>query len=63
MPEKPENKLSDGDQAKVDKYLHSSVNWVERKPFRPLLLLLVIVGVLTLLSLVSIFIVRTKGVV
>lgn len=56
-------KLSDEDQARVDKYLRSGVNDVERKPFRPLLLLLVIVGVLTLLSLLSVLIARTKGVV
>lgn len=63
MAEKPEKKLSDEDQAKVDRYLHSGANRVERKPFRPLLLLAVIVGVLTLLSLASVFIARTKGVV
>lgn len=63
MAEKPEKKLSDEDQAKVDRYLHSGTNRVERKPFRPLLLLAVIVGVLTLLSLASVFIARTKGVV
>lgn len=61
--EQSRKKLSDADQAKVDKYLHSGVNRVERKPFRPLLLLLVIVGVLTALSLLSILIARTKGVV
>ncbi|WP_323845765.1 DUF3094 family protein [Microbulbifer magnicolonia] len=63
MSDEPEKKLSEEDQAKVDRYLHRGVNEVERKPFRPLLLLLVIVGVLTLLSLVSIIIARTKGVV
>ncbi|MEW5248306.1 DUF3094 family protein [Microbulbifer sp. 2201CG32-9] len=56
-------KLSDEDQARVDKFLHSGVNDVERKPFRPWLLLAVIVGVLTLLSLLSLMIARTKGVV
>ena len=54
------SKLSDEDQAKVDKYLQSGVNKVKRKPFRPLLLLLVIVGVLTALSLLSVFIARSK---
>ncbi|AMX01468.1 DUF3094 family protein [Microbulbifer thermotolerans] len=63
MSEKPEKKLSDADQARVDKYLHSGFNQVERKPFRPLLLLLVIVVVLSLLSLLSVFIASTKGVV
>ncbi|WP_250461528.1 DUF3094 family protein [Microbulbifer litoralis] len=59
----PAKKLSDEDQARVESYLHSGVNDVERKPFRPWLLLAVIVGVLTLLSLVSVLIARTKGVV
>ncbi|MBB5211369.1 DUF3094 family protein [Microbulbifer hydrolyticus] len=59
----PPKKLSDQDQARVDQYLKSGYNDVERKPFRPFLLLGVIVGVLTLLSLLSLFIARTKGVV
>ncbi|WP_226664563.1 DUF3094 family protein [Microbulbifer aggregans] len=56
-------KLSDQDQARVDQYLQSGHNDVERKPFRPFLLLAVIVGVLTALSLLSLLIARTKGVV
>ncbi|MFV8780987.1 DUF3094 family protein [Microbulbifer sp. SA54] len=56
-------KLSAEDQARVDQYLQSGHNDVERKPFRPLMLLAVIVGVLTALSLLSLFIARTKGVV
>ncbi|SDK52921.1 MULTISPECIES: DUF3094 family protein [Microbulbifer] len=56
-------KLSDEDQARVDQFLRSGVNETERKPFRPLLLLAVIVAVLTFLSLLSLFIASTKGVV
>ncbi|GAA5524397.1 hypothetical protein Maes01_00954 [Microbulbifer aestuariivivens] len=59
----PDNKLSDEDQARVDQYLNSGVHRVERKPFRPFLLLGVIVMVLTALSLVSWLIARSKGVV
>lgn len=59
----PPKKLSDEDQAKVDRYLKSGHNDVERKPFRPFLLLGIILAVLTLLSLLSLFIARTKGVV
>ena len=59
----PPKKLSAEDQAKVDRYLQRGHNDVERKPFRPLLLLAVIIGVLTLLSLLSLVIARTKGVV
>ncbi|WP_295797279.1 DUF3094 family protein [uncultured Microbulbifer sp.] len=59
----PPKKLSDEDQARVDRYLKGGHNDVERKPFRPLLLLAVIVIVLTGLSLLSLLIARTKGVV
>ncbi|WP_428819878.1 DUF3094 family protein [Microbulbifer sp. MCCC 1A16149] len=59
----PPKKLSDEDQAKVDAYLKSGYNDVERKPFRPFLLLGVILVVLTALSLLSLVIARTKGVV
>ena len=59
----PPKKLSDEDQAKVDRYLKSGHNDVERKPFRPFLLLAIILAVLTLLSLLSLVIARTKGVV
>lgn len=51
------------DQAKVDQYLMSNVNDVERKPFRPLLLLGIIFLVLGGLTLVSYLIARSHGVV
>jgi len=35
-------KLSDEDQAKVDAFLARGVNSVERKPFKPFLLLLIL---------------------
>jgi len=63
MSDIPQKKLSEEDQARVDQYLQSGVNKVERKPFRPWLLLLVVVVVLTMLSLVSVYIAKTKGVV
>ena len=59
----PPKKLSDEDQAKVDAYLKRGYNDIERKPFRPFLLLGVILVVLTALSLLSLLIARTKGVV
>ncbi|WP_105102843.1 DUF3094 family protein [Microbulbifer pacificus] len=62
-PEIAPKKLSEEDQARVDRYLRSGYNDVERKPFRPILLLVIIVGVLTLLSLLSLLIAQTKGVV
>ncbi|WP_346838648.1 DUF3094 family protein [Microbulbifer sp. SAOS-129_SWC] len=60
---RPDQRLSAEDQVKVDNYLQSGVNSVERKPFRPWLLLGVILVVMTLLSLLSYFIARVKGVV
>ena len=51
------------DQQKVDKFLSANVNDVERAPFRPLLLLGVIVFVLALLTLVSFFVAFGHGVV
>jgi len=42
----PEKKvLSDEDQAKVDRYLNSGYNTTERRGFKPLVLLLVLVVV------------------
>ena len=38
----PKKKLSDEDQAKVDAFLARGVNSVERKPFKPFLLLLIL---------------------
>ena len=45
--------LSDEDQARVEQYLSSPNHQIERQPFRPWLLLLVIVGVMTALSVLS----------
>lgn len=51
------------DQKKVDEYLRSNVNDVERKPFRPLRLLAIIFGVLALLTFVSYLVALSHGVV
>ena len=56
-------KLSPEDQARVDKVIGRGVYATERKPFRPWLLLLVIVGVLTLLSGLSLLIAWQHGVI
>ena len=47
------NKLSDVDQARVDEFLQRGVNAVERKPFRPLFLILLLVAVVAGFSLLS----------
>lgn len=51
--DKPEKKLSDEDQARVDRVINSGVNDVERGPFRPWRLLFFIWLVLLALGAVS----------
>ena len=46
-------KLSDADQAKVDAFLKRGVNSVERKPFKPLLLIFLLMAVVAAFSLLS----------
>jgi hypothetical protein len=55
--------LTAEDQARVDSYLSGSIHQINRKPFRPWLLLGVIVIVLTGLSLFSYGIAWWHGVV
>ena len=57
------SKLNSEDQARVDQYLSRTIHQVERQPFRPLLLLGVIVVVLTFLSVMSYGIAWWHGVV
>ena len=46
-------KLSDADQAKVNDFLERGVNSVERKPFRPLRLIFLLMAVVAGFSLLS----------
>ena len=46
-------KLSDADQAKVDAFLERGVNSVERKPFKPLFLIFLLMAVVAAFSLLS----------
>ena len=46
-------KLSDADQAKVDAFLKRGVNSVERKPFKPLFLIFLLMAVVAAFSLLS----------
>lgn len=62
MSQQIEKKLSDKDQAKVDAFLKRGVNAVKRKPFRPLWLLLGVVAAVSILSLLSLVLVRIAGV-
>lgn len=56
------NKLSPDDQAKVDAFLSRGINAVERKPFRPLRLLVGLVLAVSGLSVLSVWLVRLAGV-
>lgn len=51
------------DQRKVDEFISSNVNDVERKPFKPLKLLAIIVAVLGVVTLVSYVVAVTHGVI
>ena len=55
-------KLSDADQAKVDSFLERGVNSVERKPFRPLRLIFLLVAVVAGFSLLSQGIAQLAGI-
>ncbi|WP_101758315.1 DUF3094 family protein [Oceanicoccus sp. KOV_DT_Chl] len=57
-----ENKLYPEDQAKVDEFLSKGVNSVERKPFRPLRLLVILLVIVTGLSIFSIALARMSGI-
>lgn len=50
------------DQARVDEFLQRGVNSVERKPFRPLRLLFMLVAVVMGLSLFSQLLARWAGI-
>jgi hypothetical protein len=57
-----ENKLYPEDQAKVDQFLAQGVNSVERKPFRPFRLMIILIIIVTGLSLFSIELAQVAGV-
>ena len=52
-PDDNERRLYPEDQAKVDTFLKSGVNSVERKPFRPISMILLLIVVVTGFSLLS----------
>lgn len=57
-----EKQLSDEDMARVEQYLNSGVNDTERKPFRPLRMMLLLLVVVSALSAVSMFIANQAGI-
>lgn len=62
MDRSHENRLYPEDQARVDGFIKRGINSVERKPFRPLRLLLVLVVTVMALSLFSQWLARWAGV-
>ncbi|MEH6582234.1 MAG: DUF3094 family protein [Halioglobus sp.] len=56
------NRLYSEDQAKVDEFTSRGVNSVDRKPFRPLRLLLILIAVVTTLSVFSQLLTRWAGI-
>ena len=57
-----EPRLSPEDQAKVDAFINTGVNSVERKPFRPFRLFVILFVVVSGLSGLSALVARLEGV-
>ena len=57
-----ENSLYPEDQKKVDEFLAKGVNSVDRKPFRPMLMMGLLVITVTLLSVLSLWLADISGV-
>ena len=57
-----ENRLYPEDQKKVDEFVKRGVNSVERKPFRPMRLLLLLMVIVIGLSILSQFLARWAGI-
>ncbi|MEZ5569005.1 MAG: DUF3094 family protein [Halioglobus sp.] len=57
-----QNRLGPEDQKRVDEFIRRGVNSVERKPFRPGLMMLMLIGVVTVLSIFSQLLARWAGV-
>jgi hypothetical protein len=57
-----QNRLYPEDQAKVDEFVKRGVNSVQRKPFRPMRLLLLLIAVVLGLSVLSQFLARWAGI-
>ena len=57
-----DNKLNPEDQARVDEFIKRGINSVERKPFKPLRLLGILLVIVTGLSIFSLMLARINGV-
>lgn len=54
--------LTPEDQARVDRFVSTGVNATDKKPFRPILLVILLVSVVTGFSLLSQLLAKTAGV-
>lgn len=61
-PEDDHPVLSEEDQARVDHFVRTGVNSTEKKPFRPILLVFLLIAVVTGFSLLSQVLARMAGV-
>ena len=61
-PEDDDPVLSEEDQARVDQFIRTGVNSTEKKPFRPILLVVLLIAVVTGFSLLSQVLARMAGV-
>lgn len=57
-----DNRLYPEDQARVDEYLRSGYNAVERKPFRPLYMMILLLAVMLGCTGLSVVIARVAGI-
>lgn len=57
-----QNRLHPEDQEKVDAFLRRGVNSVERKPFKPMRMMILLIVVVTTLSLFSQLLARWAGI-
>ncbi|MAT93917.1 MAG: hypothetical protein CME59_15095 [Halioglobus sp.] len=57
-----QNRLNPEDQKKVDEFISSGINSVERKPFKPMRMILLLIGVVMVLSIFSQLLARWAGV-
>ncbi|MCB1678764.1 MAG: DUF3094 family protein [Halioglobus sp.] len=57
-----QNRLYPQDQAKVDEFIRRGVNAVERKPFRPLRLMLLLIAAVLSLSLLAQYLPHWAGI-
>jgi Protein of unknown function (DUF3094) len=56
------NSLYPEDQKKVDEFVNRGINAVQRKPFRPMRLMIMLIVVVTALSILSQFLARWAGI-